>query len=464
MRMARLILAGTGSGCGKTTLTMGLLSLLRRRGLTVQPFKVGPDFIDPMFHQYVTGRPSANLDSWLLDEATLRRLFAARAADADLAVIEGVMGLFDGQRGVSLQGSTAQMAQILQTPIVLVVNAAGMSLSVAALIRGFQQFIPGLPIQGVILNQLKSKSHFLLLKRIIETENGVNVLGYLPYLPEITLPSRHLGLIPQAEIDGLTEKLGHLTGILADTIDLEALVALASGAGPLDAPRSDRRALGRVRLGVAQDAAFNFYYHDNFALLRQLGAELIFFSPLSDGQLPEGLDGLYFGGGYPEVFAATLSANRSMRENVRRAAERGMPVYAECGGLLYLCRNLTDQQGATHEMCAVFPVAGRITGSLQHFGYVEVETIRDTLLGPAGQRIRAHEFHYSEITGLTGQLAGDQAYRVTKERADGAASCWSGGLTYQNVLAAYPHLHFEANPSLAENWLRRCAAYGKGSC
>lgn len=466
MAMSRVIIAGAGSGCGKTTLTIGLLALLRRQGLKVQPYKVGPDYIDPLFHQYATGRPSCNLDSWILTEDVLRHLFVKNFGDADLAVIEGVMGLFDGQGGYSLSGSTAQVSKILRAPVVLVVNAAGMGLSIAALLRGYQQFIPDLPIRGVILNQLKSKSHFLLLKQIIEEENGLKVIGYLPNMAELALPSRHLGLVFQNEISGFDGKLERLQKEMANTIDLELLKSLArevETVNPGSAPPLSGRT-GPVRLAVAQDAAFNFYYHDNLDLLERLGAELVFFSPLTAGSLPEDIGGLYLGGGYPELFAAGLSANRPMRESMRRAVQAGLPVYAECGGMMYLCRTLADQQGKVYEMCGIFPVDSEMTDSLQHFGYVELTMTRATVLGPAGAKIRAHEFHYSRLV-TAGPRGGEApgAFQVSKRRGSGATVNWPGGMTYQNVLAGYPHLHFWANPELAENFLHHCREWRKGT-
>ncbi len=466
--MPRVIIAGAGSGCGKTTLTIGLLALLRRQGLKVQPYKVGPDYIDPLFHQYATGQTSVNLDSWLLREDVLGYLFVKNFGDADLAVIEGVMGLFDGEGGYSFSGSTAHVSRILGAPVVLVVNAAGMGLSIAALLRGYQQFMPDLPIRGVILNQLKSKSHFLLLKQIIEEQNGLKVIGYLPNMAELALPSRHLGLVFQNEISGFDGKLERLQEEMAQTIDLELLKSLAgevetveSGPAP---PLS--RGTGPVRLAVAKDAAFNFYYHDNLDLLEHLGAELVFFSPLSARSLPESISGLYLGGGYPELFAAELSANHAMLESVRRAAKAGLPVYAECGGMMYLCRTLADQQGKVHEMCGIFPVDSQMTDSLQHFGYVELTMTRATVLGPAGAKIRAHEFHYSRLDtvgarGGAGAVSG--AYQVSKRRGSGTTVNWPGGMTYKNVLAGYPHLHFWANPELAENFIHHCREYGKGT-
>ncbi|HBE76775.1 MAG TPA: cobyrinic acid a,c-diamide synthase, partial [Firmicutes bacterium] len=343
------------------------------------------------------------------------------------------------------------------------VNATGMSLSIVAMLRGYQEFIPGLPVRGVILNQVKSKSHFLLLKQIIEAHNGLKVIGYLPPMDELTLPSRHLGLVCQAEIGDLDRKLEYLQTELARSIDLELLKRIASDVETVE-PVVDRLLITgrtrRVKLGIAKDAAFTFYYHDNLDLLERLGAELIFFSPLTALGLPEGIDGLYLGGGYPELFAAGLSNNECMRKAIRWAADAGMPVYAECGGMMYLCRTLTDQQGVTHEMCGVFAAESQMTDSLQHFGYVEVRLTAATIFGPAGQRIRAHEFHYSKLEA-PGELP--LAYQVSKQRLDGAMVSWPGGLIYKNVLAGYPHLHFWANPQLAENFIRHCREYGKGT-
>lgn len=450
----RLVIAGTHSGAGKTSVVTAVLAALRDRGASPRPFKVGPDYIDPAFHGHVTGVPSRNLDSWLLGAAVLRGLFD-RAGNGGISVIEGVMGLFDG-KGSGHEGSTAHVAEILDAPVVLVISAQGLSRSAAAIVAGYASFHPGVRVGGVIVNRVRSERQYGIIRDSVENACAVPCLGYLPENPDFALQSRHLGLVPSQEVAALDAIVARLALAAAKNIDLDGLIALANGAPPLpegELPRADGSF--PIRVGVARDNAFSFYYQDNFDLLQALGAELVFFSPMRDRSLPDSLHGLYLGGGFPEVFARELAANGPMRSAIREAVDAGLPTYAECGGMAYLCTSLADAAGNVFPMAGVFPRRAVMTGKLQTFGYAEAEFCRDTILGPAGTRVRTHEFHYSRIEPEDGT---EGCYRMRKDDA----KPWHSGLTLDNVLAAYPHIHFYSNPSLARNFLARCAAFKAG--
>lgn len=453
----RLVVAGTHSGAGKTSVVTALLAAFRARGVPLYPFKTGPDYIDPAFHTHVTGTVSRNLDSWLLDADTVCGLFARNTGERGLAVIEGVMGLFDG-KGAGHEGSTAHVAEILKAPVVLVLNAQGLSRSAAAMVMGYASFNPGVSVRGVIANRVRSERQYTLIRDSVERSCGVPCLGYLPENPSFALCSRHLGLVPANEVEALDAIVASLGEAAEQTMDLDALCALARTAPPVPRGRLPvPDASFPVTIGVARDAAFSFYYQDNLDLLAAMGATIVHFSPLRDAALPEGLHGLYLGGGFPEVFAADLAANASMRRSVREAACSGLPVYAECGGMAYLCAALTDGAGVSHLMANVFRSRVAMTGRLQRFGYAEAEFSRDTILGPIGTRVRSHEFHYSRLEEEEGEAA--DAFQMRKDGAEP----WTGGLTKGNVLAAYPHVHFYSRPSLARNFLSRCALFAGGS-
>jgi len=453
MKKPRLLLAGAHSGVGKTSVAAGLMAALVRRGLLVQPYKVGPDYIDPAFHTFVTGRQSRNLDSWLLDQATVLTLFGQSAPEpgTGLSIIEGVMGLFDGHSREPA-GSSAHLARILDAPVVMVINGSGLARSAAAMVKGFDRFDPDLRLAGVIINQTSSPAHYEMLKYFVENEAGVPCFGHLLKNSGLTLESRHLGLVPAAEVADLPTKLERLAEAATATLDLDGLVNLAETApeiSPLPCPSPTIPASPPVRLGLARDAAFNFYYQDGLDLLSRLGAELTPFSPLADTSLPPDLSGLYLGGGFPEVFATELAANRKLRGEIKEALEGGLPAYAECGGLMYLAKNLVDKTGRTHEMAGFFPITTVMGSGLRNFGYATVTFEADTVLGPTGTRVRVHEFHHSRIED---ERPEDYVLKIEKS----PDRTWRGGLTRKNVLAAYPHIHFAANPGLAVHFLERC--------
>ncbi|MDR1045084.1 MAG: cobyrinate a,c-diamide synthase, partial [Candidatus Adiutrix sp.] len=451
MKKPRLVLAGAHSGAGKTSISAGIMAALTRRGLNVQPYKVGPDYIDPAFHDFVTGRKSRNLDSWMLGEDTLRGLFLRQAPDSGqgLSIIEGVMGLFDGHQGAHI-GSTAHVAGILAAPVLLIINGAAMARSAAALAHGFNSFQPDLKLAGVIVNRLSGPAHYELLRAFIEKEAGLPCFGYLRKNPNLALSSRHLGLVPSLEVPDLSRRLKILADEVAETLDLEGLISLAESAPELSGPArlATPEPEGRVRLGLALDKAFNFYYQDGLDLLNDLGADLIPFSPLADQALPPDLDGLYLGGGFPEIFAAELAANESLRREIRELLEGGLPAYAECGGLMYLGQRLVDLEGRGHRMVGFFPQETIMTKKLQNFGYVELTFEKDNILGPAGSLVRAHEFHHSRLAGP------EPDYAFTARKSESRS--WPGGLILRKVLASYPHLHFLANPKTAEHFVAEC--------
>lgn len=456
----RVVIAGTHSGAGKTSVVTAILAAMRARGVPVYPFKTGPDYIDPAFHAHVTGTVSRNLDSWLLDATMLRGLFTRNSGEEGIAVIEGVMGLFDG-KGAGHEGSTAHVAEVLDAPVVLVVNAQGLSRSAAAMVAGYASFHPGTRVCGVIANRAKSPRQYALIRESVEADCGIPCLGYLPENPAFVLRSRHLGLVPASEVAALDAVVSALEEAADATIDIDVLVAIARSASPAQRGTLPAMATGPggplpVRIGVARDAAFSFYYQDNFDCLTTMGAELVFFSPMHDAALPEALHGLYLGGGFPEVFAAALAANSAMRLSVRAALAGDMPAYAECGGMAYLCASLTDGGGTSYPMAGFFQSRVEMTGKLQPFGYAEVEFARDTILGPAGTRVRTHEFHYSRLVPENGETA--DALTIRKDDAPSR----NGGLAKGNVLAAYPHMHFYTAPALARSFLERCAAFKKG--
>jgi cobyrinic acid a,c-diamide synthase len=449
----RLVIAGTHSGVGKTSMVTGLLGALRRLGVQVQAFKVGPDFIDPMFHREVTGAPSYNLDAWLMGREGVRRAFARVAPTQGVAIIEGVMGMFDG-RVTGPEGSTAEVAALLQAPVLLVVDVGGMSRSAAALVQGYARFDPSVRLAGVVLNRVGGPRHYHLVKTAIEEQAGVPVWGYLPWNEALMLPERHLGLVPVGE-DVAFQKVCRALGEAAErTIDVAALLAAARSASPLDVVPDDLLppAAARVRIGIARDAAFNFYYEANLRWLRQWGADLVEFSPLGDAAIPTDFDGLYFGGGFPEVFAKGLAGNHSFIASLRHAHRAGMPIYAECGGLMYLVETIQDSAGVRHTMVGMLPGLCRLTDRLQNFGYKEVHSLQDSVLGSSGLSTRGHEFHYSVWEGRPDETS---LYRTRSSHGDEREE----GYSVDNLAASYVHLHFDACPEVPRSLIERAATF-----
>lgn len=450
MSRPALLIAGTHSGCGKTTVTLGVMAALARRGLMVQPFKCGPDFIDPSLHQMVTGRVSRNLDIRMCGEAFVRSTFARHAPADGIAVVEGVMGLFDGG-----EGSAATLAKALDLPVLLVIDVRSAAESVAAVVHGFATLDPGVRLAGVICNRIGSDKHRDMVAAAIQAHCTVPVLGFLPRNEAIAIPSRHLGLHMGEEHPLAGEGVEQLIALIEQHLDLELAMRIAADRRDQDEPAITPSPMNQgapVRIGVARDAAFCFYYQDNLDLLRAAGAELVFFSPLDDEQLPPDLAGLYLGGGYPELHAARLSANRALLDEIRRFAEAGRPVYGECGGFMYLCRSITDLEGTEHAMTGLYPFAARMQTRLRSLGYRRPQVIADCLLAPAGAMLHGHEFHYSTID-IDG-AAVPTAYRLDDGRPEGFTAY--GGQT----LAGYIHLHWGRTPQAAEQFVEACRKAG----
>lgn len=446
--MKGLVIAGTQSGVGKTTVAMGIMGALRSRGLRVAPFKAGPDYIDPTYHAAAADQPSRNLDTWMLPPSVLLESYSRAAARADVAVIEGVMGLFDGRSGEDEVGSTAHLAKLLSLPVVLVVDAAAMARSAAAMVLGYRQFDPELKLCGVILNNLGSAAHYNAARSAIERQAGVPVLGGLFRDPTLALPDRHLGLVPAAEHQSATVLAAAREAVERYT-DVGAILTLAAEGenAPTAGDQEPILPLGRVPLAIARDEAFSFYYEDGLDILRAAGADLLPFSPLRDPALPAGCRGVYIGGGFPELYAEQLSANLRLHEDLQKAARRGLPIYAECGGHMYLGRELTDAEGRTHRMACVTPTVSSLAGTRLTLGYRVARACRSGPLFRLGDTVRAHEFHLS-----------------TAAPAEPSTACWEivepplgpSGYAQDSVWSSYLHLHFGAAPEAACRFLETC--------
>ncbi|WP_319777306.1 cobyrinate a,c-diamide synthase [Maridesulfovibrio sp.] len=443
------IVAGTHSGCGKTSVTLGLMAALSSRGIRVQPFKTGPDFIDPGHHTRAAGRPCHNLDGWMLSGKTLRDIFSRYAQDADACIVEGVMGLYDGYSALDETGSTAHLSKELNLPVILVVDAGSMARSAAALVQGFCNFDPETPVAGVIFNRVGSSNHALILEEAISLTD-VPLLGCLPRRQEIATPSRHLGLVTPEHLEDLDSKYKNLADWVEENLDLEQIIEALPDI-PVQ-PRFDEvPMIPRTRIGVAQDDAFSFYYEENLRLLREAGAELVPFSPIEDKDLPENISGLYFGGGYPELAAFDLAQNTKLRRAIADFSAAGHPVYAECGGFMYLMESISKDD-RVFPMCGIFPVRCSMQSRFQSLGYREVELSQPTILGPEGTIIRGHEFHYSALEEM--EKIQQKSYRVTCKNNISASE---GFIANENTLGSYIHLHFASNPQVAKNFVNACA-------
>lgn len=450
MKIPRLVIAGTHSGVGKTTVALALMAALSRRGLVVQPFKVGPDYLDPLQHRRAAGRPSRNLDGWMLGRDALLKSFCAASAGADIAVIEGMMGLFDGKETTSEEGSTAEIAKWLAAPVLLVADAGGMARSLGALLQGFQRFDPELILSGAIFSRTSGAGHLQWLEEAARLY--LPVFGGLPLDGRVAMPERHLGLIRPEEI--LPDRLiDDLIDLAESHLKIDRLIALARSTPPLEiAPSDPGRVPLRCRIAIGRDEAFHFYYPDNLALLEEAGAQLVEFSPIHDAALPEGIDGIYLGGGYPEVYAEALSANGAMQEAVRRFAESDRPIYAECGGMIYLAREIGLISGERFPMVGLIPGSIQMKERLSRIGYVEVEAGEGNPLLEWGEKARGHEFHYSDWEMEPSEQAGlKRAYRLSRNGRE-----MKEGYLYRNVLASYVHLHFGSNPGMALRFVGRC--------
>lgn len=455
-KVKAFVIAGTHSGCGKTSVSLGLMASLARRGLDVQPFKCGPDFIDPGHHALACAgegksAPSHNLDGWMLSPETNADIFNRYASHADVAVVEGVMGLFDGSSGTGDEGSTAQIAKILGLPVILVVDARSMARSAAALVSGYASFDPDVNIAGVIFNRVGSESHAELLREAMTLFPDIPVLGCMKRDETIATPSRHLGLITAEESEDDAYRYQRLADWVEAGVDLDALLETLPDIEAVP-PFEPVPQIGSVTIGVARDAAFCFYYEENLRLLREAGARLVEFSPIDSPHLPDGLDGLYLGGGYPELYAFELGQNTRMRRDIKEFCDSGRPVYAECGGFMYLMNDIMTGRGR-YAMSGVFPVRAEMDEKFRSLGYREVTFKSANPLGPGGTVARGHEFHYSAIQ--TGESAVTMPYTYTMSGRKGVINV-PEGFVINESLGSYVHLHFGSCPDLAPFFVQNC--------
>ena len=453
MGIKRIMIAAPKSGSGKTVITCALLQILKNEGYQVASFKCGPDYIDPMFHEKIIGVPSKNLDTFFTGEEQTRRLFLNGIVEKDFAVLEGVMGLYDGLGGIREEGSSYHLAKVTGTPIMLVVDAKGMGRSVIPVIAGFLDYDQAHLIRGVILNRV-SKGYYETIKSLIEEELKVQVLGYLPEKEELRIESRHLGLMMPDELHNVKERLQTAAKEMQQTVSIEKMMEIAEEAEELQSDGTVETTENAWKpnkpvIAVARDEAFCFYYTDNLSLLEENGAEITYFSPLQDSKLPERCHALYLGGGYPELYAKELSENHKMRMAVRSAVENGMPIVAECGGFMYLHSAIIDREGIRYEMAGILPETCYYTGKLVRFGYIELQEKQSHFL-PEGETIKGHEFHYYDSTGN-----GEDAIAV-KPVTGRAYSCM---IENEKLFCGFPHLYYPSNPAFAKSFVEKADRY-----
>lgn len=452
MKLPRILIAAPASGSGKTLVTCGILQSLKNRNIQVSAFKCGPDYIDPMFHGRVLGIPSKNLDTFFTDENMTRYLFAKEAQHTEISVLEGVMGYYDGIAGISTKASAYDLASVTKTPVVLVLDVKGMSHSIIAFIKGFLEYRNDSRIRGVILNRMTA-GLYPRIKEQIESELSVKVLGYVPVADEYVIESRHLGLVTPNEIADLQERLQGLSHVLEETIDFDALIMLANEAEELiyEVPEIPKLS-DNVTIGIAKDEAFCFYYRDNLELLESMGAKLCYFSPIQDSDLPKGLDGLIFYGGYPELYAKELSQNESMRMQIQEAIRKGLPYLAECGGFMYLHESMEDMEGNSYPMVGVIEGNAYATKKLNRFGYITIEANKTQIFGKKGVACQAHEFHYFDSTN------NGSAFCAKKPMAKREWDCMHANET---CAVGFPHLYYYSNPEMIFEFLETCRKRGK---
>ncbi|MDO4453825.1 MAG: cobyrinate a,c-diamide synthase [Eubacteriales bacterium] len=454
MKIPRILIAAGASGSGKTLITCGILQALCSRGKKVSSFKCGPDYIDPMFHAKVIGTKARNLDTFFTDEKTTQYLLQQNAKDTDISVIEGVMGYYDGLGGIDTKASAYDVARVTKTPVIFIINGKGMSLSAAAYLKGFAEYRKDSRICGVILNQI-SPMMYPQLKKKIEEELCVSVLGYVPKVDNLFLESRHLGLVMPQEIESLNKKLKEFAAQLEMTLDLDQLIEMAEGAEELEEIEIEIPSLKeKPVIAVARDEAFCFFYEDNLELLRKMGAKLIEFSPIHDKKLPSEANGLLLYGGYPELAARQLSQNVQMRKSIEEAIVSGMPCMAECGGFMYLHETMEDMDGQAWPMAGVIKGRAYRTEKLGRFGYIELEARKEQMFGMEAGKICAHEFHYFDSTSC-----GDCFYAQKPLRKRG----WDCIHGEYRMIAGFPHLYYYSNRKIPEQFLRACVEFGKGN-
>ena len=462
MKINRIMIAAPKSGSGKTMITCALLQALKNSGKQVISYKCGPDYIDPMFHEKVIGVPAGNLDTFFTDETRTRELFLSRVSKNNYAVLEGVMGIFDGLGGVREEGSSYHLAKVTKTPIVFVIDVKGMGRSVIPFIAGFLSYDKENLIRGVILNRI-SKEYYKTIKSLIEEELKIQVIGFLPDKGNFHIESRHLGLILPNELEDIKEKMQRISEEFCKTVSIECIMKIAEDAEEMEdgeeknagVKKQEIRANEKTMLkekpiiAVAKDEAFCFYYAENIRMLEEMGADIKYFSPIHDKKLPEGCHALLLGGGYPELYAEKLNANCMMRTAVKKAVENGMPVVAECGGFIYLHSALKDKEGISHEMAGVIPAVCFYTGKLVRFGYIEIREKQSCFL-PEGAKIKGHEFHYYDSS-----LNGDDAVAV-KPVTGKEYSCM---IEDETRFMGFPHLYYPSNPAFAEQFVKKAEKY-----
>ena len=459
MKQKGIVVAGTHSGCGKTTVTAGLIRALRDKGLRVQPFKSGPDYIDPGFHSAAAGRPCRNLDTRMLEEKAVKELYQRQMPDADISIVEGVMGLFDGAGADDERGSAAHLSKLLGLPVVLVIDARAMARSAAAMAYGYARFDPEVRVAGFIMNRVGSSRHASLLKEAVEKGTGLPVLGCFERDSEITIPDRHLGLVPSWEDEDLQNRIKLIGKRASESINLELLLDLADGAEDLEDtepqifPKIVKQSGDDAPIiAVARDEAFCFYYEDNLDLLRAFGARIEFFSPLEDKTLPPGTSAIWFGGGYPELHGEKLSGNTPFLESLRDAAGRNMPIFGECGGYMYLSDAIVDKRGERYPMAGILPGTAVMGRKLAALGYCTARSSCETYMGPSGSVVNGHVFHWSEFINLpegSGKL-----FTVTKDSTDVGA-----GDMRNNTVGSWLHIHFASNPRAAKGFVEAAAEW-----
>ena len=450
----RILFSAGSSGSGKTLITCGILQVLVNRGIKTASFKCGPDYIDPMFHSQVIGTKSRNLDTFFTGEEVTKYLLAKNSADCEIAVMEGVMGFYDGVAGTTTQASAYDLARVTKTPVILIVNSSGMSVSLAAYIKGFLEYKKDSNIKGVIFNQM-SPMLYPRMKTLVEEELGIHVFGYVPKVEDCVIESRHLGLVMPEEIPQLKERLQKLSQVLEKTLEIDEILKLAKSASVLSGSfSSEWKAKEKLRIGLAKDEAFCFFYEDNLALLKEMGAELIPFSPIHDKHLPENLDGLLLYGGYPELNGQKLEANITMRGEIRQALTDGMPCLAECGGFMYLHEQMEGMDGRFYQMAGA--ISGKVfrTPGLTRFGYITLNQNREAnVLGMRDfDGIPSHEFHYFDSDNC------GNAFYAKKPLSTRGWECIHGT---ERLLAGFPHLYYYGNPQVPEAFLSKCEEYRK---
>ena len=456
----RIVIAGVTSGSGKTTITSGLMRLFKNSGINVQSFKAGPDYIDPSYHTIATGNFSRNLDTWMLGEELVKELLIKNSKDADLSIIEGVMGLFDGKSGIDEFGSTSHLAKITNTPVILVVDTRSIARSVAAIVYGFMNYDPDLNVKGIILNKVASPRHLKILMDAIEPL-GIEVVGHVMRNEALKMPERHLGLIPASEMENLDSQLDFIAGELAKTIDHKKLLEIASTAGEYNYPKEkafndaslNKFKNEKIKIAYAYDKAFSFYYHDSLDYLRHLGIELIPVSPLKDKKLPDDISGFIIGGGFPELFIDQLGENKSFLESIQGYHLKKLPILAECGGFMYLNKTITDFEDKTKTMASLIPGKTEMTKKLVSMGYRKAELIENCIMGKKGNILTGHEFHYSRY--------------IPSEKSEGLSAVnyiegnVNDGYVKNNLFASFLHFHFAANIEAAEYFINSSLSFKK---